>query len=202
MLTVNDLKKMNINSFTFFFREYKKKGEFSQWYIRDFDVDGMTFCCMEQYMMYKKAILFNDYEIANKIMNSRNPEYIKHLGREVDGFDKEIWDKHKIEIVSKGNYMKFSQNKDLKDKLLNTKGLIAEASPYDKIWGIGLRENNPNSRNMHMWRGENLLGIILTYLRIALQKEKSYDEFIKFYEDTNEEELKASELFTKIEKNK
>lgn len=151
------------NEYSFF---YETKHPFSQWHKCKFTSEGLEFLSAEQYMMYKKAKLFNDSETANKIMNTSNPRKQKELGRSVKGFDEEKWNRKALEIVYEGNLEKFSQNENLMNILLSTKGrTIVEASPYDKIWGIGLSEENTESSSSMNWQGTNLLGIILTELR-------------------------------------
>lgn len=136
---------------------------FSNWYKCKFIINGITFNCAEQYMMYQKAILFEDKHIARRILNEISPAEQKRLGREIKRFDYFIWNKVKKDIVKKGLYQKFVQNPKLKDYLLKHKGYImVEASPYDRIWGIGYQENNALD-NINNW-GENLLGKILTEL--------------------------------------
>ena len=94
---------------------------------------------MEQYMMYKKTELFNDDRTAAEIMSVSDPKQIKALGRKVKNFREEIWNQYKFEIVVRGNILKFSQNKELKEFLLSTNdAVLVEASPYDKVWGGGL----------------------------------------------------------------
>lgn len=125
------------------------------------------FCCAEQYMMWSKANVFDDYQIAERILETQNPKTIKELGRKVKNFDEHKWNKVKREIVYKGNYFKFSQNKILKEKLLITEGLLVESSPYDRIWGIGYDQEHA-LQNVDTW-GQNLLGKILTQLRDDLK---------------------------------
>jgi ribA/ribD-fused uncharacterized protein len=74
-------------NFTFFFR---KESPFSNWYPATFTVKGITFCCVEQFMMYCKARLFGDLETAAKIMGTLDPSRHKVLGREVRGFNQEV----------------------------------------------------------------------------------------------------------------
>ena len=155
----------------YFFGSYNP---FSNWYKCKFKDSGLEFNCVEQYMMYQKAMLFKDYEIANKILNSSyDPKLYKSLGRKVKGFNIERWDKWKEQIVYTGCYLKFTQNKDLKEKLLNTVGYeLVEASPYDKIWGCGLFESDVRIKDKSNWTGLNLLGDILTELRDDILKEE------------------------------
>ena len=119
--------------------------------------------------MYGKAKLFDDNKIADKIMASKNVREQKSLGREVKNFDLEIWTENAIDIVYKGNKAKFEQNKDYLELLLSTKGkTLVEASPTDKVWGIGLTADDTDANNILKWKGTNWLGIVLTELRQEL----------------------------------
>lgn len=152
-------------------------GPFSQWYMSDFKSLGREYCCAEQYMMEKKALIFNDLETRQKIMDSKDPKEIKALGRQIKNFDPKIWDKIKLTIVINGNYAKFSCNKELW-KLINETGdkILVEASPYDKIWGVGLAEEDDRILDESNWQGENLLGKALMTARTSLRRHGKFDE--------------------------
>ena len=156
----------------------KKEGELtksclSQWYDCSFEIDGILYSTAEQYMMSQKALLFNDNETNLKIMGSKAPKEYKQLGRQVKNFSPKLWDEKKFDIVVKGNLAKFSQNENLKQFLLNTKDkILAEASPYDKIWGIGMAQDDKDIYNPDKWKGENLLGKALMKVREIIKKEK------------------------------
>ena len=121
-------------------------------------------------MMAEKSRLFNDEVRLAEILKVNHPMKAKQLGRQVLGFDPEIWDNHKYEIVKKANYHKFSQHQELKDFLLNTKErIIVEASPRDRVWGIGMSEKNEKANNPSLWRGHNLLGFALMEVRDELR---------------------------------
>lgn len=97
---------------------------------------------------------------------------IKDLGREVKGYHDPTWKKHRVSYVAKGSYEKFTQNPDIEDILLNTgETIMVEASPYDQIWGIGLKETHRAALSPSKWRGSNLLGMILTNLRSKLRQD-------------------------------
>lgn len=147
------------------------KSCFSQWWKSDFLENMDLYCCTEQYMMAGKAKLFNDEEVFEEIMKCKDPKKIKSLGRKVKNFDEEKWNKAKIDIVFKGNYLKFTQNKDLKEFLLSTGNrIIVEASPYDAVWGIKMSENDEFVNNPLKWKGENLLGFILMEVRDKIRE--------------------------------
>ena len=120
-----------------FFRPDKRYGEFSNWYKRDFIVDGTTYNCMEQYMMHQKALLFDDTYVHTMIMRSTEPAEMKAWGRKVRDFDQDIWDEEKYDIIVKGLCAKFFQNEDLKQVLLDTGNKwIGECNKYDTTLGI------------------------------------------------------------------
>lgn len=152
--------------FTFFFTE---ASPFSQWYRCAFAAGGHAFNCAEQYMMHGKALLFGDAAIAAEILAADHPRQHKALGRKVRGFDDAIWKREREGIVLAGNRAKFTQNAALREQLLATRGTtLVEASPYDRIWGIGLAATDPRAQDPKQWRGQNLLGRILTALRDEL----------------------------------
>ncbi|OPH47867.1 GTP cyclohydrolase [Paenibacillus ferrarius] len=154
--------------FTFFWRT---ESPFSQWHPCRFVIAGISFNCAEQYMMYMKAISFEDNKMADKILGSHSPSEQKRLGRSVSNFSADQWQLVCKQIVYDANYAKFTQNPELRTRLLATSGTtIVEASPDDRIWGIGLAEDHPHARNRSKWRGTNWLGEILTQLREDLSQ--------------------------------
>lgn len=150
--------------FTFFWH-----GPFSQWHRCRFTVEGVLFNCTEQYMMSAKARLFQDFNALSKIMETSDPSTQKRAGRAVRGFNEGKWNAVAKDIVYKGNYGKFTQNPTLLKKLLMTTLPLVEASPYDKIWGIGLNANDRRALNRDTWQGKNWLGEVLTRLRSDLR---------------------------------
>ncbi len=154
---------MKKEKFTFF---WTNKSPFSNWYKASFEWNGHQYNCTEQHMMHQKAILFEDYDIAEQILQTPNPGKQKALGRQVRNFRSEVWDSSCKQIVYQGNRAKFLQNEHLLKHLLGTKGTtLVEASPVDNIWGIGLAENDPKAQIRAKWRGKNWLGEVLTQLR-------------------------------------
>jgi ribA/ribD-fused uncharacterized protein len=164
----------------YFWRPYEEHGYLGQWYSSPFKtvnhIDpkmSLEFPNCETYMMYHKAILFNDLDIADQILGSADDaKAVKALGRQVKGFEQSTWDDNKFEIVVRGNRQKFRQNAKLKKLLLETEGReLIEASPMDRIWGIGYGKKNA-SKNKHRW-GKNLLGKALMQVRAELLSEKT-----------------------------
>ena len=147
------------------------KSCFSQWYASPFVIEGISYSTAEHYMMAEKARLFGDEENREKIITTGNPGEAKKLGRRVKGFEEHLWVKHCFDIVIAGNLAKFSQNPELKGFLLNTGNrVLVEASPKDRIWGIGLAADNPDVENPNLWQGLNLLGFALMVVRDQLAR--------------------------------
>ena len=153
---------MTTDKFVFFYG-----GVFSQWYMYDMEIDGVTYNCAEQYMMAMKAKTFKDELSYAFIMDSSNPSDQKAAGRKVRNFDPNVWNLVAKDYVYKANFAKFSS--DLKQYLLDTGDReIVEASPTDKIWGIGLAMNSPNLTDKSKWQGTNWLGECIMEVRRAL----------------------------------
>ena len=147
--------------FTFFWH-----GPLSQWAVSPFRFNGILFRTAEQFMMFFKAVLFEDYDVAGKIMEAVSPKEQKGLGRTVKNFNFDVWSKVARDLVYVGNYCKFTQDVKFNEILLETKGTtLVEASPYDKIWGIGLSEDSPFALMRSTWNGKNWLGETLTKVR-------------------------------------
>lgn len=142
----------------------------SQWWMSDFIVEGITYCCAEQYMMAEKARLFGDESVRKEILQCTDAKEMKALGRKVQNFDAALWEAHCQRIVREGNLAKFRQNPSLKVFLLSSKELVlVEASPYDRVWGIGMAEDDIDARDPMKWKGTNYLGFALMWVRQQLQ---------------------------------
>ena len=156
----------NKPSYTFFWKDNEKYGEFSNWFNRPFVIDDFQYFCVEQYMMSQKAKLFHDADNYTKILRANTPSGCKWLGKQVTPFDSKVWDAAKYDIVKTGNREKYEQNPDLKELLLSTgNSILAEASPEDKVWGIAMDAETAGKTDPSEWPGEGLLGKILMELR-------------------------------------
>jgi hypothetical protein len=143
---------------------------FSQWFESAFEVDGIRYPTAEHYMMAEKARLFADNAALQRILAATNPGAAKAAGREIRYFDEQIWVNQRFAIVVAANLAKFSQHSALGEFLLNTHDrVLVEASPVDKIWGIGLAVDHPAAKNPHAWQGLNLLGFALMQVREQLR---------------------------------
>lgn len=143
---------------------------FSQWYEAPFEADGNHYATAEHFMMAEKATLFNDEAIRGQILAAANPGAAKALGRNVKGFIEEDWVRHRFDIVCRANLAKFAQHASLRDYLIRTGDkILVEASPTDRVWGIGLAASDPGANNPNHWKGLNLLGFALMVTRNALK---------------------------------
>ncbi|MCR5077518.1 MAG: NADAR family protein [Prevotella sp.] len=145
---------------------------FSQWFPCTFEVDGKVYNCAEQYMMAGKGLVFNDTGIRAKILKVSDHKEIKAIDREVKGFSVEKWAAVSKNIIVKGNLHKFAQNAELYTFFHQTDGkILVEASSYDTIWGIGMKESESGITDPHNWKGCNQLGFALMEVRDALMEE-------------------------------
>ncbi|CAB1119356.1 unnamed protein product [Ectocarpus sp. CCAP 1310/34] len=151
---------------------WKPPSVFSQWTPSAFDVLGVRYSCGEPLMMSEKAKLFGDMTSYDKIMAATDPKTHKFLGRNVRPFDYAEWEHRREEIVLTGSYAKFARNHDMKHHLLETgTRLLAEASPFDRVWGIGMSACFPDASDSSKWAasGKNLLGKALKEVRRLLR---------------------------------
>lgn len=153
----------------------RKDGRFgptclSQWFVSPFTVDGRRYPTAEHWMMAGKARLFEDAAALEQIFTTDSPNAAKKIGRRVKGFDGAAWDAAKFDLVVEGNRHKFGQNPAMAAFLKGTGDkIIVEASPYDRIWGVGLGRDDPRIKDPRTWQGPNLLGFALMVVRAELQ---------------------------------
>ncbi len=142
----------------------------SQWWPAEFAADGQVFASAEHYMMWRKAQLFGDHDVAAEVLKATSPARAKELGRQVSGFDSEMWTRHRWEIVVSGSLAKFTSDPALTAYLVGTgDAVLVEASPDDRIWGIGLTADDPRAAVPSRWRGLNLLGFALMEARSRIE---------------------------------
>ena len=144
----------------------EENGFLSNWYLSDFSINGISFTSMEQYMMHQKAVCFQDENIAEQILATKDVAKIKELGRCVSGYNDQYWNGVRQIIVYEGLLVKFTQNELLKKQLKDTQNaILAECAVKDRIWGIGLSMNDSNRLKPELWKGQNLPGFALMMVR-------------------------------------
>ncbi len=160
---------------------YFWNGIYSQWHTthNQFTENGIQYPNAEKYMMMEKAKVFGATDIYDKMKEVDSPRTIKALGREIKNFSDKVWDEHKMEVVARASFLKFSQNPDLLRQLIADKDkTLVEASPVDKVWGIGLHYDDDKVLNESDWNGQNLLGkcIMIARNKILKKEEDTIDE--------------------------
>lgn len=149
-------RKLTIhNGFALFWKEWP-----SNWEASPFALDGNRYNCVEQWMMAEKARVFGDEDVRKQILSTSNPKLQKDLGRQVRNYDDQRWSQVRFDIVVRGTIEKYEQNPHLKELLLAVPDgtRFVEASPFDKIWGIGMSQSDPRATDPSLWLGQNLLG--------------------------------------------
>ena len=172
-LRVREQGKPPIGDMFCFHNPDEQNGFLSNWYMSDFEVDGVRYSSLEQYMMHMKAILFGDVKTAEKIMATKDPSEIKALGRSVAPFDSTIWAGRAQIIVYRGLLAKFGQDKRLA-RMLEATGdaMLVECAGNDKVWACGRTMDDPRRHDIALWRGKNLLGFTLMEVRGQLRNER------------------------------
>ena len=177
--SVNDLCRLEqmgqCPEFLFFWGHQPRRdgrigpGCLSQWWPAPFTVDRITYPTAEHFMMARKARIFGDEHMVSRILEAPSPAAAKALGREVHGYDEQLWEANRYGIVVEGNAAKFGQDPALRAYLVTTAGrVLAEASPSDRVWGIGLAADDVRAGQPSSWKGLNLLGFALTEVRESL----------------------------------
>ena len=180
--TIDSLLQMKANwaySDFVFFWGHTDRGEglskacLSQWFPSPFVIDDQYYNCAAQYMMAEKARIFGDEDVRQQILAENSQMAIKKLGRKVKYYDDAVGKSVKFDVVVKGNLAKFSQNKKLRNFLINTDDkVLVEASPKDEVWGIGLDEHSSEASCPRKWKGTNMLGFALMEVRDKLRKQE------------------------------
>lgn len=141
---------------------------YSNWYPAKFQdlITGIRFENTEQAFMWQKARFFLDMDIMDEIVGTPNPKEVKLLGRKIRDYDDKAWNCVRYGMMVYVNYLKFSQNNELATQLKAIGNrILVEASPYDKIWGIGLGLEDQEIFTPELWNGQNLLGKALTKVK-------------------------------------
>ena len=182
---IREFESGELMDYLFFWGHTKKsdkkigKSSLSQWFDAGFVFDSIEYKTAEHWAMAQKALLFNDKVSFEKIIVSQTPKEAKKLGRKVKNFGPDVWNDHKYQIAIVGNLHKFTQNIELLNYLKGTQDkYLLEASPVDKVWGIGVSEDSAEAHNPYAWTGQNLLGFALMEVRDKISEIDSF-EFLK-----------------------
>jgi ribA/ribD-fused uncharacterized protein len=144
---------------------------YSNWYPARFQETSRLYSSTEQYMMWCKAMRFGCFELGDRILMEDRPKKLKELGRQVTGYSEAEWESERMPMMVRCCWLKFTQNKALGDELMATgRRIIAEASPVDAVWGIGLEESDPRALEVSSWQGRNLLGYALMEVRRLMRE--------------------------------
>jgi len=155
---------------------------FSNWYVSPFtftkedfknylgiNAKQQNFVSVEQAMMFGKAILFKDFEVATEILKTNDQKVIRELGRKVKNYNEIDWQNKRYNYVKGLILEKFKQNDVLLQILKKTGNkTLVEGAWYDKIWGVGLADTDPLIQDPKNWKGQNLLGKCLMEVRDLL----------------------------------
>uniref|UniRef100_A0A915B721 NADAR domain-containing protein n=1 Tax=Parascaris univalens TaxID=6257 RepID=A0A915B721_PARUN len=180
---------------------------FSNYYRCKFrvdDADSATsnyFISSKQYIMYRKALLFGDIEIAKAIMMEREPRKVKALSLSLRKYNGTKWNAMNDEEMRRGLVAKFAQNDHLRRMLLLTgDSLIAECSGKERIWGNGLKFNDVRARDQKKWKGRNKLGLLLMDVREMLRQNPLFEDEVKEIDaKLKESENCANEYYAEID---
>jgi len=149
---------------------YGKEPIFSNFKITPFKIDGRVYNCTEQFFQARKAEFFGDYATAALIMKTSSPANQKRLGRRVKGYNESRWARVRTAVMEECCTVKFSRSATAKQQLLATgDSVLAEASPFDRRWGIGLAIWNTKAQDSKNWLGDNLMGVVLMNVREKLK---------------------------------
>ncbi|MFF9089602.1 NADAR family protein [Streptomyces sp. NPDC014991] len=141
----------------------------SQWWPSPFVVDGVEYATAEHWMMAGKARLFGDAQAERRVLAAQHPAEAKKAGRLVRDFDDAAWERERFRIVAEGSVHKFAAHQNLLQYLLGTGDrVLVEASPVDRVWGIGLAADDDAACDPERWQGRNLLGFALMEARERL----------------------------------
>ncbi len=157
----------------YFHKPEEQNGFLGNWYMSDFTLDNIKFSSMEQYIMYRKCMIFEDSSSAQKIMRTSNPAEQKEIARNATGYHEVVWSGIRQVVLLHGLIEKFSQNSELKEALLATDdAFLVESANSDKIWACGAGLYNDDRKNIYKWSGKNILGFALMETREMLRGAK------------------------------
>lgn len=172
--TSHNMDQLQINGrkldAVFFHLPEEPHGYLSNWYPAPFELDGICYSSAEQYIMHQKCIAFGDMESGRRVLETSDPAIQQAIGRNINGCIMKLWAGMRQAVAIRGLLAKFSQNSDLKARLLQTgDAVLAECAHSDVTWACGIRLTDHRRFDANMWRGENILGFALIEVRNQLK---------------------------------
>jgi ribA/ribD-fused uncharacterized protein len=155
-----------------FFSKEPENKEFSNFYDTKFTLDGVNYSSAEHAYQAIKAKTFGDEQHFNKILKAKSAQSAKSFGKKVVGYNEEVWSAKKDEVMKSVLRAKFTQNLDIRKKLMDTDGkVLANSDSRDKYWGTGTSASTTMAKDPSKWKGENKLGKFIMDLRAELKAE-------------------------------
>lgn len=153
----------------FFHKPEEPHGYLSNWYISPFTADGIRFTSTEQFIMYKKCMIFGDEQSAKAVLVTNDPAEQQDIGRKAKGYIHTLWSGIRQTIAYEGLLEKFRQNDELRRKLLDTgDAYLVECAGSDKTWACGIKLDDARRFDASLWDGQNILGFTLMQVRGSL----------------------------------
>lgn len=164
-LTINN----RICKAIYFHKPEEPYGFLSNWYPSTFELDGLTFSSVEQYIMYKKCMQFGDREAANAVMATHSPAKQQAIARKAKGYNDVVWKGLRQPVAMRGLFEKFKQSPNLLEQLLETRdSYLVECAVSDRSWACGISLYDDARFNLANWKGSNILGFALMEVREML----------------------------------
>ena len=155
----------------YFHKPEEPGGFLSNWFLSDYDLDGMTFSSAEQYIMYRKCLLFGDKDSAFAVMAAADPAEQQQIARNIKNYSEPVWNGFRQVVAMRALLAKFQQNNTLRESLLQTDDAwLVECAKSDTIWACGCPLYDPGRKDISLWKGENLLGFTLMEVREIIRK--------------------------------
>lgn len=153
---------------------FTRHSPFSNHYACNFDLEGISFSCVEQYLAVQRAYLSRDKFLARRAMESQDPADHKAILNQLRNDNPQEWRDKAPGFIMKASRAKYNQNPLLKDLLLSTHPLqIGEAS-RDTFWGTGCPLESQYVLDTEQWASEgNLQGKTLMSIRTELMAGKN-----------------------------
>ena len=146
---------------------YTGKSFLSNFYLVEFKFNGRLFYSAEQAYQYEKAYVCRDSRCMERIYKAKTPKDAKDIAYEI--VTTPLWERLKDDRMREVLDAKFSQNKEVRSRLMSTWGLYLIEGSSDRYWGAGKRLYSKDLMDGN-WNGQNKLGEMLVELRNDLRR--------------------------------